>query len=127
MNNYIPGKGIFSFFSGELNLQDIQSTFTATDTNHSPRNDIDTEVNVVYAEECVIDSSNEDVEVLIKDLKKLKEENEKLKEENEKLKEENENLKKRIEIDNALDKIHKSIPSLTEVNEMLDKVFSPNH
>ena len=120
MNNYIPGKGILSFFSGELNLQDIQSTFTATDTNQSSRNDLDAEMNVVYAEECVIDSSNEDVKVLIKDLKKLKEENEKLKEENE-------NLKKRIEIDNALDKIHKSIPSLTEVNEMLDKVFSPNH
>ena len=54
------------------------------------------------------------------------EENEKLKEENKKLKEENENLKKRIEIDNALDKIHKSIPSMNEVNKMLDKVFSTN-
>ena len=64
-------------------------------------------MNVVYAEECVIDSSNEDVKVLIKDLKKLKEENEKLKEENEKLKEENENLKKRIKIDNALIKFTK--------------------
>lgn len=106
MSNYFMGKGLYTFFSEGLNLRDIQSAFSSTDDSDSLN-----ESNVVYAEECK-DSSNE--------------ENKKLKEENEKLKEENENLKKRIEIDNALDKIHKSIPSMNEVNEMFDKVFSTN-
>ena len=111
MSNYFPGKGLYTFFSGDLNLRDIQSAFSSTNDSFNESNESN-DSNVVYAEECMKESSNE--------------ENEKLKEENEKLKRENENLKKRIEIDNALDKIHKSIPSLNEVNEMLDKVFSSN-
>ena len=116
MSNYFPGKGLYTFFSGGLNLQDIQTAFSSTNDsgplNESNESNEYNESNVVYAEECMKESSNE--------------ENEKLKEENKKLKEENENLKKRIEIDNALDKIHKSIPSMNEVNEMLDKVFLSN-
>lgn len=106
MSNYFPGKGLYTFFSGGLNLQDIQTAFSSTnDSDRLNESNESNDYNVVYAEECMKESSNE---------------------ENEKLKEENENLKKRIEIDNALDKIHKSIPSMNEVNEMLDKVFSSN-